>query len=165
MVGGEQKVFDEVKDVLLAMGASAVLCGDIGAGNIVKLANQIIVALNISAVSEAFAMATKAGVDPAKVFEAIRGGLAGSTVMEAKVPMILAGNFKPGFKVDLHVKDLRNAKDTGKSNEMQLPLTEVALTILEGLATNNLGQLDHSAIAIFFETMAQTQIRSESVQS
>ena len=107
MVGGDQKVFNEVYDILMAMGASAVHCGDIGAGNITKLANQVVVALNIAAVSEAFMLSTKAGVDPEKVFHAIRGGLAGSTVMNAKIPMIMEGNFKPGFKVDLHIKDLK----------------------------------------------------------
>lgn len=106
MAGGDKEVFDQVYDVLMTMGASAVHCGDIGAGNTTKLANQVIVALNIAAVSEAFMLSTRAGVDPVKVFEAIKGGLAGSTVMNAKVPMITDGNFIPGFKIDLHIKDL-----------------------------------------------------------
>ena len=90
MVGGKDAVFAKVKDVLLKMGASAVLCGDIGAGNVTKLANQIIVALNIAAMSEAFVLATKAGVDPERVFDAVKGGLAGSAVLNAKAPMVLA---------------------------------------------------------------------------
>ena len=94
MVGGKEAVFEKVKDVLLKMGASAVLCGDIGAGNVTKLANQIIVALNIAAMSEAFVLATKAGVDPERVFNAIKGGLAGSTVLNAKAPMVLAGKLQ-----------------------------------------------------------------------
>ena len=105
MVGGKKELFDRSTELLSKMGKSVVLCGDVGAGNTTKLANQIIVALNIAAVSEAFVLATKAGVDPELVFNAIRGGLAGSTVMEAKAPMIMAGNFKPGFKIDLHIKD------------------------------------------------------------
>ena len=112
MVGGKEAVFEKVKDVLLKMGASAVLCGDIGAGNVTKLANQIIVALNIAAMSEAFVLATKAGVDPERVFNAIKGGLAGSTVLNAKAPMVLEGNYKPGFRIELHIKDLQNALDT-----------------------------------------------------
>ena len=107
MVGGDKAVFDQVKDdILLKMGASAVYCGSIGAGNTTKLANQVVVACNIAACAEAFTLAKKAGVDPSLVFEAIKGGLAGSTVMNAKIPMMLENNFKPGFKIDLHIKDL-----------------------------------------------------------
>ncbi|MDF2592602.1 MAG: tartronate semialdehyde reductase [Clostridia bacterium] len=113
MVGGDKEIFDKVYEILMVMGASAVHCGEIGAGNTTKLANQVIVALNIAAVSEAFMLSTKAGVDPIKVFNAIKGGLAGSTVMNAKIPMITEGNFKPGFKIDLHIKDLSNALETG----------------------------------------------------
>ena len=98
MVGGKKEVFEQVEDILKVMGSSAVLVGDIGSGNITKLANQIIVALNIAAMSEAMVLATKAGVDPEKVFQAIRGGLAGSNVLNAKVPLVLDGNFKPGFQ-------------------------------------------------------------------
>ena len=112
MVGGNAGVFEKVKPVLLAMGSSAVLCGPIGSGNVTKLANQIIVALNIAAMSEALVLATKAGVNPETVFDAVKGGLAGSTVLNAKAPMVLAGNFKPGFRIELHIKDLQNALDT-----------------------------------------------------
>ena len=102
MVGGKQEVFDQYKDLLGAMGASVVRCGEVGAGNTTKLANQIIVACNIQALSEALTLAKMAGVEPQLVFEAIRGGLAGSTVMNAKAPMMIEGNDKPGFKIDLH---------------------------------------------------------------
>jgi 2-hydroxy-3-oxopropionate reductase len=98
MVGGPEEAFNKVKDVLSAMGSSVKLVGDIGSGNVTKLANQIIVALNIAAMSEAMVLATKAGVDPEKVYQAIRGGLAGSTVLDAKMPLVLNGNFKPGFQ-------------------------------------------------------------------
>lgn len=98
MAGGEKEVFEQVYDVLMTMGASAVHCGDIGAGNTAKLANQVIVALNIAAVSEAFMLSTRAGVDPLKVFDAIKGGLAGSTVMNAKVPMITGEILLPGLR-------------------------------------------------------------------
>ena len=109
MVGGKQEVFDKYKDLLGAMGASVVRCGDVGAGNTTKLANQIIVACNIQALSEALTLAKMAGVEPELVFQAIKGGLAGSTVMNAKAPMMIEGNDKPGFKIDLHIKDLNNA--------------------------------------------------------
>jgi len=160
MVGGEQSVFEEVKDILSAMGTSVVLCGDIGAGNTTKLANQVIVALNIAAVSEAFMLSTKAGVDPIRVFDAIRGGLAGSTVMDAKIPKITAGDFNPGFKVDLHIKDLKNALDTGHSVGAPLPLTAQALEILQYLTSHECGQEDHSAIAKYYEALAGATIRS-----
>ena len=111
MVGGKQEIFDQYKDILSAMGASVVRCGEVGAGNTTKLANQIIVACNIQALAEALTLAQKAGVDPASVFAAIKGGLAGSTVMNAKAPMMIEGNDKPGFKIDLHIKDLNNALD------------------------------------------------------
>jgi len=161
MVGGDPEAFEGVKDILLSMGASAVLCGDIGAGNTTKLANQVIVALNIVAVSEAFMLSTKAGVDPERVFEAIKGGLAGSTVMNAKIPMITAGNFKPGFKVDLHIKDLKNALDTGHEVGSPLPFTAQALEILQYLHAHDSGQEDHSAIAKYYETLTGQKIQNE----
>ena len=159
MVGGKKEVFDEVYDILMAMGSSAVLCGDVGAGNTTKLANQIVVALNIAAVSEAFMLSTRAGVDPQKVFEAIRGGLAGSTVMDAKIPMILDGNFKPGFKIDLHIKDLNNAIETGHDVGAPLPLTAIVMEILQNLHAHGCGQDDHSAIAKYYEKLTGTEIR------
>lgn len=159
MVGGEKAIFDEVYDILMAMGGSAVLCGDIGAGNTTKLANQIIVALNISAVSEAFMLSTRAGVDPIKVFDAIKGGLAGSTVMNAKVPMITEGNFNPGFKIDLHIKDLNNALETGHSVGSPLPFTALAMEIMQNLHAHGCGQDDHSAIAKYYEKLTGTDIR------
>jgi 2-hydroxy-3-oxopropionate reductase len=95
MVGGDPEVFEKVKPILSSMGSSVVWTGPVGAGNVTKLANQIIVACNIAAMGEALALATKAGVDPELVFEAIRGGLAGSTVLDAKAPMVLRRDFRP----------------------------------------------------------------------
>lgn len=159
MVGGDKAVFDEVYDILMKMGASAVHCGAVGAGNTTKLANQVIVALNIAAVSEAFMLSTKAGVDPIKVFDAIKGGLAGSTVMNAKIPMITEGNFKPGFKIDLHIKDLNNALETGHSVGAPLPLTAAVMEMLQTLHADGCGQNDHSGIAKYYEKLAGTEIR------
>lgn len=159
MVGGDKEVFDQVYDILMVMGGSAVHCGDIGAGNTTKLANQVIVALNIAAVSEAFMLSTKAGVNPVKVFDAIKGGLAGSTVMNAKIPMIIEGNFNPGFKIDLHIKDLNNAMDTGHSVGAPLPFTALVMEVLQNLKNDGYGQNDHSAIARYYEKLANTEIR------
>lgn len=160
MVGGKKEIFDQVYDVLLSMGSSAVHCGDIGAGNTTKLANQVIVALNIAAVSEAFTLSTKAGVDPGKVFDAIRGGLAGSTVMNAKIPMITSGNFNPGFRVDLHIKDLGNALETGHKIGSPLPLTAQVMEMLQQLHADGHGLEDHCALAKYYEKLSGLEIRS-----
>ena len=158
MVGGKQEVFDKYKPVLEAMGSSVVRCGDVGAGNTTKLANQIIVACNIQAVAEAFTMAQKAGVDPQLVFEAIKGGLAGSTVMNAKGPMMMEGNDKPGFKIDLHIKDLNNALDCAHSVGAPVPMTASVQEILQWLHNHEGGQKDHSAIAQYYEYLTGIQI-------
>ena len=158
MVGGKQEVFDKYKDLLGAMGASVVRCGDVGAGNTTKLANQIIVACNIQALAEALTLAQKAGVDPELVFQAIRGGLAGSTVMEAKAPMMIAGNDKPGFKIDLHIKDLNNALDCAHTVGSPLPMTAAVQEVMQWLHNNGKGQADHSAIAQYYEKLTGIQI-------
>jgi len=159
MVGGKSDVFDRVKDLLLKMGSSAVLCGDIGSGNTTKLANQIIVALNIAAMSEAYVRAAKAGVDPERVFNAIRGGLAGSTVLEAKTPMVLAGNFKPGFRIELHIKDLQNAIDTAHEVGAPIPLTCQIMEFLQALKVDGKGSEDHSGIVQFYEKLGRIEVR------
>ncbi len=158
MVGGAEADFNEAKELLLAVGGSAVLCGDIGAGNTTKLANQIVVACNIAACAEAFTLAKKAGVDPARVFDAIKGGLAGSTVMNAKVPMMIEQNYKPGFKIDLHIKDLCNVMDTGHGTGSPLPLTAAILEMMETLHADGHGQDDHSGLALYYEKLSGTAI-------
>jgi 2-hydroxy-3-oxopropionate reductase len=159
MAGGDQKTFDTVKPILEKMGSSVTLVGDIGSGNVTKLANQIIVALNIAAVSEAFVLSTKAGVDPARVFDAIKGGLAGSTVMNAKVPMILDGNFNPGFRIELHIKDLQNALDTAHNLNVAVPLTAVIMETLQALKLDGMAANDHDAIIRYYEKLAKIEVR------
>jgi len=158
MVGGDKATYESLKEILLCMGASSVHCGDIGAGNTTKLANQIVVALNIAAVSEAFMLAKKANVDPALVFDAIKGGLAGSTVMNAKAPMILDGNFAPGFRIDLHIKDLNNALETGHGVGSPLPLTAAVMEMMQTLHADGFGQDDHSALAEYYAKISGTKI-------
>ena len=158
MVGGKQEVFDAYKPLLETMGASVVRCGDVGAGNTTKLANQIIVACNIQALAEALTLAQKAGVDPELVFQAIKGGLAGSTVMNAKAPMMIAGNDKPGFKIDLHIKDLNNALDCAHTVGAPVPMTAEVQEILQWLHNHEGGQKDHSAIAQYYEYLTGIQI-------
>ena len=158
MVGGKKNVFESQYDLLGAMGGSIVLCGDYGAGNTTKLANQIIVAANIEAVSEALVLSKKAGLDPMVVFEAIKGGLAGSAVLNAKAPMMAEGNFKPGFRVKLHQKDLHNALLTGRDLGVPLPVTGLVQQMLGALMNDGKADADHSAIATFLEGMAGTTI-------
>ena len=159
MVGGNQADFDEYLPILKTMGASVVLCGEIGAGNVTKLANQIVVAANIAAVSEALVLATKAGVNPELVFQAIRGGLAGSTVMDAKAPMMLNRNFKPGFRINLHIKDLNNVLDTAKGISAPTPLTEEAMKMMLSLRDDGMGDNDHSALVRYYEKVAGIEVR------
>ena len=161
MVGGKKDVFDAHLDLLGVMGASIVLCGDYGAGNTTKLANQIIVAVNIEAVGEALTLASKAGLDPNVVFDAIKGGLAGSNVLNAKGPMMIEGNFQPGFRINLHQKDLRNALLTGQELGVPLPVTGLVQQMIGSLVNDGKGDLDHSAIANFIEDMANARISGQ----
>lgn len=159
MVGGKKEIFEKCHGILSKMGTSVVLCGDIGAGNTTKLANQIIVALNIAAMSEALVLGAKAGVNPETIFKAIRGGLAGSTVLEAKTPMVLSGNFKPGFRIELHIKDLANALDTAHEVGAPLPLTSQVMEILQALKVDGKAGNDHSGIIQFYENLAKIAAR------
>ncbi|MGA2547340.1 MAG: 2-hydroxy-3-oxopropionate reductase [Rectinemataceae bacterium] len=159
MVGGKVELFEKAKEILLKMGATAVLCGDIGAGNVTKLANQIVVALNIAAMSEAYVLATKAGVDPEKVFNAIKGGLAGSNVLNAKSPMVLEGNYKPGFRIELHIKDLQNALDTAHEIGVPIPLTSQVMEIMQSLKVEGKQKEDHAAVIQFYERLAGIKVR------
>ena len=162
MVGGEQAVFDECLPILKCMGASAVRVGNIGAGNVTKLANQVIVALNIAALSEAMTLAAKAGVDPELVFNAIKGGLAGSTVMNAKAPLMLDRKFDPGFRINLHIKDLNNALETAHDVGVPLPLTAGVMEILQSLRIDGSGNEDHSAIVKYYEKLSKVEVRRKS---
>ena len=158
MCGGDEDLFNECLPILQCMGGDITWCGAVGAGNTTKLANQVVVALNIAAVSEAFMLAKRAGVDPNRVFAAIKGGLAGSTVMNAKGPMMIANNTKPGFKIDLHIKDLNNALETGHSVGAPLPLTAAVMEMMQTLRADGLGQCDHSALAKYYEKLASDTI-------
>ena len=127
--------------------------GDVGAGNTTKLATQIIVACNIQALPEALTLAKMAGADPELVFQAIRGGLAGSTVMNAKAPMMIEGNDKPGCKIDLHIKDRNNALDCAHTVGSPLPMTAAVQEIFQWLHNNGCGQDDHSSIIKYYKKL------------
>ena len=158
MVGGEKDLFDKFFDLLSVMGGSVVYVGPIGSGNVAKLANQMIVAINIAACAEAFTFAKKAGTDPELVYQAIRGGLAGSTVMDAKVPMMLDGNYKPGFRIALHTKDLTNALNAAHAINSPAPFTASVMEILQFLNAHECGADDHDAIVKYYEAISGTSI-------
>ncbi|WP_428443117.1 2-hydroxy-3-oxopropionate reductase [Photobacterium sagamiensis] len=158
MVGGDKAIFEQYFALMSAMAGTVVHTGAIGAGNVTKLANQVIVALNIAAMSEALALATKAGVDPKLVYQAIRGGLAGSTVLDAKAPLVFERKFEPGFRIDLHIKDLANALDTSHEVGAQLPLTASVMEMMQALRNDGLGVADHCALARYYEQLAKVTI-------
>lgn len=158
MVGGKKESFDKYYDLLMAMAGSVVYVGEIGSGNVAKLANQVIVALNIAAVSEALTLAVKNGADPELVYQAIRGGLAGSTVLDAKAPMMMAHDFKPGFRIELHIKDLTNALNAAHATDTSLPLTAQVMEIMQALKNDGCGVDDHSAIVKYYEKISNTSV-------
>ncbi|HEX8712403.1 MAG TPA: 2-hydroxy-3-oxopropionate reductase [Terracidiphilus sp.] len=159
MVGASNEAFAKVEPLLKCMGSTVTLTGPVGAGNTTKLANQIMVACNIAAMGEALSLATRCGLDPEVVFNAVKGGLAGSAVLNAKGPMLIARNFKPGFKIQLHQKDLRNALQTAEANQMFLPLTSLVQQMILSLMGGGQGEADHSAIATFIEGPSRVEVR------
>ena len=159
MVGGPQAVFDRCFPVMKAMAGSVVRTGDIGAGNITKLANQVIVALNIAAMSEALVLATKAGVEPELVWQAIRGGLAGSTVLDAKAPLVMDRKFAPGFRINLHIKDLGNVLVTSHELGVALPLTAAVMEMMQAVKADGEGDADHCSLVKYYEKMAKVEVR------
>lgn len=161
MVGGNQDVFDKYKELLDTMASSVILVGDVGAGNITKLANQMIVAVNIAAISEAYSLAKKANVSPARVYQAIRTGLAGSTVMDQKSQKIFDGDWDPGFRIELHIKDLQNALDTAHDINVSTPFTSIAMDILQSLKVNGHDKEDHASIARFYELVNNLPLQED----
>ena len=160
MVGGRRELFDRYYDMLMVMAGSVVYVGKLGAGNVAKLANQIIVAVNIAAVSEALTFAKKAGTDPELIYQAIRGGLAGSTVLDAKAPMMFRGDFKPGFRIELHIKDLGNAINAAHAVSSPVLMTGQLMEIMQALKADGLEKKDHSCIVKYYEKISNVTIKS-----
>ncbi len=158
MAGGSKENFEKYYGLLMDMAASVVYVGDLGSGNVAKLANQVIVAVNIAAVSEALTLAVKNGADPELVYQAIRGGLAGSTVLDAKAPMMMAHNFKPGFRIELHIKDLGNALQAAHATDTSLPLTAGVMEMMQALKNDGAGSLDHSALVKYYEKISAVSV-------
>ncbi len=158
MVGGKKELFDQCYDMLMVMAGSVVYVGELGSGNVAKLANQIIVAVNIAAVGEALSFAKKAGTDPELVYQAIRGGLAGSTVMDAKAPMMLSRNFKPGFRIELHIKDLTNALNAAHAIAAPVPLTGQLMEMMQALKADGYEKEDHSSLVKYYEKISNITV-------
>lgn len=159
MAGGKKEVFDKLTPYFNIMGSSAVLIGPVGSGSVTKLTNQVIVNMTIASVSEAFVLAQKAGADPRKVYEAIRGGLAGSAVLDAKIPMILERNFKPGGKISINHKDIKNVLATAHEIDVPMPLTAQLFEIMQCLKVGGHMNDDHGGIIQYFEQLAGVQVK------
>lgn len=159
MVGGDEEAYEKVHPLLMQMGANAVLVGGSGSGSVTKLANQIIVNLNIATLGEALVFAMKAGVDPEKVYQAIRGGLAGSAVMDAKAPMIMDRNFKPGGKISINHKDIKNVVNTAHDLDIPVPMSAQLFELMQGLKVRGLMDDDHGALVKHFEALAGVEVR------
>jgi len=161
MVGGKLSIFDRCRSLLGVLGGSVIHVGDVGAGQTAKLVNQAIVAVNIAVIAEALSLGKKAGVDPEGIFGAIKGGLAGSRCLEDKAPRMFSGNYEPGFKVGLHVKDLANVLETGKALHVPMPLTASVMEMMQVLMTDGLAGKDHGALSHFYEKLDSLTLRRE----
>lgn len=161
MAGGDENVFNALKPYFEIMGSSALLVGGSGSGSVTKLANQIIVNNTIAIVSEAFVLATKAGANPMKVYEAIRGGLAGSAVLDAKIPMIVERNFKPGGKLSINHKDIKNVVNTAHEIDCPVPFTAQLFEIMQSLKVGGHMDEDHGGIVQYFEALANVTVEKQ----
>ncbi|HYI04894.1 MAG TPA: 2-hydroxy-3-oxopropionate reductase [Reyranella sp.] len=158
MCGGPQAAFDKVKPLLDLMGKNISLVGENGDGQTTKVANQIIVALNIAAVGEALLFASKAGADPAKVRQALMGGFASSRILELHGERMIKRTFDPGFRIRLHQKDLNLALQGARELGVALPQTASAAQLMQTCAANGMADLDHSALVRALELMADHEV-------
>ncbi|MBE6990915.1 MAG: 2-hydroxy-3-oxopropionate reductase [Ruminococcaceae bacterium] len=161
MCGGKQELFDQLKPILSVLGTSLVLCGDLGAGNTTKLVNQHIIAVEIAAVAEAFAMGKMAGVEPEVVYNAIHNGYAGSKVLDGKLTAAMDREFKAGFRLDLHIKDMANAVETGYAVGAPMPLGSLVLDMMKYLSANGLGSEDNATLMKYYERMCNFEFHRQ----
>lgn len=154
MVGGSEEGFERARPIFEAVGKNIVYIGGPGAGQVTKICNQIVVALTIQAVAEALTLARKSGVDAAKVREALLGGFAQSRILDLHGQRILDGNFKPGFRIHLHRKDLRLALEAGREQAVPLPATANVAELMNAMIAQGLGDLDHSGLAALYAKLA-----------
>jgi 2-hydroxy-3-oxopropionate reductase len=159
MVGGEKAVFDAVLPIFQAMGKTITHLGPLGSGGFTKLANQIIVAVNLTALAEALTLAAKAGLDIELTLKALGGGLANSRCLEQKTPNYLAHEFKPGFKIDLHYKDLGLIMESARALGVPVPTTAVVQELFNAVRVRGGGGLDHSGVITLLEHLAGVEVR------
>jgi len=163
MVGGDAAAFDRALPILQAMGRTIVHVGDAGAGQVVKVCNQVVVALVIQAVSEGLVLGAKAGVDPARIVEVLQGGLASTRVLEMRQVNMLGGHFEPGFRIRLHLKDLANALALGREIGVALPATALVEQQMEALKVAGRVDLDHSGLITLVEDLAHYSVAKGSL--
>ncbi len=161
MAGGDAAAFEKARPILEKMGASVTLVGESGAGQITKLVNQMIVGINISAVAEGMALAKKAGVEPRKVFEAIRKGLAGSQCLEDKAPRMFEGRYDPGFRINLHIKDLWNVMETSRAINCSVPLSGQVIEMMIALAGEGHECKDHGSLGLYYEKLNNISLKED----
>ena len=161
MTGGNKKILETIYPILKTFAEKITWVGENGAGSTVKLANQIIVNLNIAAVSEAFCLAASCSIDPKIVYEAIRGGLAGSAVLEAKAEKMFTRNFKAGGRIDINQKDIGNVLKTSHKSGAVLPLTAQLYEMMIALSAAGLQKEDHSAILKYYEKLSCVEVKTE----
>ena len=160
MVGGDADVFDAVKPILEVLGRTIVLCGPNGAGQTVKACNQVQVALNLIGMAEALVLGQKAGVDPTIVLDVLSGGFAQSRVMDVRGPNIIRGIFEPGFRSELHYKDLNIVRETARAYRASLPGAALAHELFGAMQAQGWGDLDHSAVTRVIELLSAAEARS-----
>jgi 2-hydroxy-3-oxopropionate reductase len=158
MVGGAAEDVERAMPLFEKMGKTIVHVGASGAGQVVKACNQVMVAINYAAMSEALVLGAKAGVDPVKILQVLGGGLANSRVMELKGQNVITRKFAPGFRVDLHRKDLNIAMNAGKTTGVPLPVTALVQQLFEALSVAGRGGLDHSSLVTIYEDLANFQV-------
>ncbi|MEC1178175.1 NAD(P)-binding domain-containing protein [Metasolibacillus meyeri] len=158
MIGGDEQVFRQVEPVLAHMASDLVYVGESGSGSTTKLANQILVNVTIAALSEAAVLASKAGVDLNKLHAAIRNGLAGSAVLDAKLPLMIDRNFVAGGRIDINLKDLMNVEQTGRELGVPLPLTSSVIGMLQALKADGKVADDHGGLVQYYEKLANYEM-------
>jgi 2-hydroxy-3-oxopropionate reductase len=151
MVGGSAETLERARPALEAVGQTIVHMGDVGAGQVAKAANQLVVAAEIQALAEAYTMAKSAGIDPSLVFEALGAGLAASRVLELNGPRMISGDYTPGGKAWFHLKDLRNAESVARAHDLELPALALVLDAYRRLVESGGGDLDHTALLTLLE--------------
>jgi 2-hydroxy-3-oxopropionate reductase len=158
MVGGNEADFERALPVLRALGRTIVHVGPSGAGQVAKVCNQVAVAVVIEAVSEALVLGAKAGVDPARIVEVLQGGLAATKVLEMRRENILGGHYDPGFRVRLHLKDLKNALELAREAGVVLPATVQVEQLMQRMRIAGRGELDHSGLVTVLEDLADVRV-------